>query len=199
MKSIILLSASIIGITLITSCGDKKAPKKDTTPKVESRRMGGLKIAYYSNDSIKANFDYFVKEEGIIKNKQKAFESEVQRRTGAYEAFITKKDAEARGGLLSQNEIAQVQQRAQEMQNQIMQYQQTEGAKIEEQAMKSLESVNKKIEALGKKYCEKHQIDILLMHGEGGQINYINQSMDVTTEFVNFLNENQAQIEKELK
>jgi hypothetical protein len=37
------------------------------------------------------------------------------------------------------------------------------------------------------------------MHGEGGQINYINQSMDVTTEFVNFLNENQAQIEKELK
>jgi hypothetical protein len=84
------------------------------------------------------------------------------------------------------------------MQNQIMQYQQTEGAKIEELAMKSLETVNKKIEALGKKYCEKHQIDILLMHGEGGQINYINSRMDVTTEFVNFLNENQAQIEKEL-
>jgi hypothetical protein len=51
---------------------------------------------------------------------------------------------------------------------------------------------------LGKKYCEKHQIDILLMHGDGGQINYINGRMDVTTEFVNFLNENQAQIEKEL-
>ena len=160
--------------------------------------MGGLKIAYYSNDSIKANFAYFVKEEGIIKKKQKAFETEVERRTKAYEAFITKKDAEARGGLLSQNEIAQVQQRAQEMQNQIMQYQQTEGAKIEELAMKSLETVNKKIEALGKKYCEKHQIDILLMHGAGGQINYINERMDVTTEFVNFLNENQAQIEKEL-
>jgi hypothetical protein len=79
-----------------------------------------------------------------------------------------------------------------------MQYQQTEGAKIEELAMKSLETVNKKIEALGKKYCEKHQIDILLMHGEGGQINYINSRMDVTSEFVNFLNENQAQIEKEL-
>jgi hypothetical protein len=52
---------------------------------------------------------------------------------------------------------------------------------------------------LGKKYCEKHQIDLLLMHGAGGQINFINPSMDVTSEFVNFLNENQAQIEKELK
>jgi hypothetical protein len=197
MKSLIV-SASILGISLFTSCGEKPAPKKDTTPKVAVRSLGGLKIAYYSNDSIKANFAYFVKEEGIIKRKQKAFESEVERRTKAYEAFITKKDAEARGGLLSQNEIAQVQQRAQEMQNQIMQYQQTEGAKIEELAMKSLETVNKKIEALGKKYCEKHQIDILLMHGAGGQINYINERMDVTTEFVNFLNENQAQIEKEL-
>ena len=197
MKSLIV-SASILGISLFTSCGEKPAPKKDTTPKVAVRSLGGLKIAYYSNDSIKANFAYFVKEEGIIKKKQKAFESEVERRTKAYEAFITKKDAEARGGLLSQNEIAQVQQRAQEMQNQIMQYQQTEGAKIEELAMKSLETVNKKIEALGKKYCEKHQIDILLMHGPGGQIKYINDRMDVTTEFVNFLNENQAQIEKEL-
>ena len=84
------------------------------------------------------------------------------------------------------------------MQNQIMQYQQTEGAKIEEQAMKSLEAVNKKIEAMGKKYCEKHHIDLLLMHGDGGQINFIHPTMDVTIEFVNFLNENQAQIEKEL-
>jgi hypothetical protein len=197
MKSLIF-SVSLIGITLFASCGEKPAPKKDTTPKVAVRSLGGLKIAYYSNDSIKANFEYFVKEEGFIKKKQKAFEAEVERRTKAYEAFITKKDAEACGGLLSQNEITQVQQRAQEMQNQIMQYQQTEGAKIEELAMKSLETVNKKIEALGKKYCEKHQIDILLMHGEGGQINYINSRMDVTTEFVNFLNENQAQIEKEL-
>ena len=198
MKSSLFFATSIVGMVFFTSCGDQSTPKKDTTPKVEARSLGGLKIAYYSNDSIKANFAFFVKEEGIIKRKQKAFESEVERRTKSYEAFITKKDAEARGGLLSQNEIAQVQQRAQEMQNQIMQYQQTEGAKIEEQAMKSLEAVNKKIEAMGKKYCEKHHIDLLLMHGDGGQINFIHPTMDVTIEFVNFLNENQAQIEKEL-
>ena len=199
MKTKFLLSATIIGLGIFSSCSEKAPVKKDTTPKVEAKSLGGLKIAYYSNDSIKAHFEFFKKEEAIIKKKQNAFEAEVQRRTKAYESFITKKDAEARSGLLSQNEIAQVQQRAQEMQNQIMQYQQTEGAKIEEEAMKSLEAVNKKIEALGKKYCEKHQIDLLLMHGAGGQINFIHPSMDVTSEFVNFLNENQAQIEKELK
>jgi Skp family chaperone for outer membrane proteins len=199
MKTNFLLALTVLGLTTFASCSDKAPAKKNTTPKVESKSLGGMKIAYYSNDSIKEHFEFFKKEEAVIKKKQTAFEAEVQRRTKAYEAFITKKDAEARGGLLSQNEIAQVQQRAQEMQNQIMQYQQTEGAKIEEEAMKSLEAVNKKIEALGKKYCEQHQIDILLMHGSGGQINFINPNMDVTEEFVNFLNENQAQIEKDLK
>jgi hypothetical protein len=71
MKSLIF-SASLLGITLFASCGEKPAPKKDTTPKVEVRSLGGLKIAYYSNDSIKANFAFFVKEEGIIKKKQKS-------------------------------------------------------------------------------------------------------------------------------
>jgi hypothetical protein len=37
------------------------------------------------------------------------------------------------------------------------------------------------------------------MHGPGGQINFVNPSMDVTKEFVNFLNEKQAEIEKDLK
>jgi hypothetical protein len=37
------------------------------------------------------------------------------------------------------------------------------------------------------------------MHGNGGQINYINPSMNVTKEFVAYLNQNQADIEKDLK
>ena len=64
--------------------------------------------------------------------------------------------------------------------------------------MKSLEEINKKVETWGKKYCELHQIDLLLIQGQGGQINYINKNMDVTKAFINFLNENQKEIEKDL-
>ena len=39
----------------------------------------------------------------------------------------------------------------------------------------------------------------MMIHGEGGQINYINPSMDVTKEFIAFLNENQKSIENDLK
>lgn len=194
------LALLIIPATFLVACGSKETkPVKDTTPKVVQRDMKGLVIAYYSNDSIKEKFEYYKKEDALVTKKQKAFQAEVQRRTNEYQRYLERKDQEARGGLLSQNEIAQAQQKAQQMESVIMQYQQTEGARLEEETVKRLEGINKKIEALGKKYCEKHKIDILLIHGDGGQLNYINPSMDVTTEFINFLNENQAQIEKELK
>lgn len=194
------LALLIIPASILVSCGSKETkPTKDSTPKVVQRDMKGLVIAYYSNDSIKEKFEYYKKEDALVTKKQKAFQAEIQRRTNEYQRYLERKDQEARSGLLSQNEITQAQQKAQQMESVIMQYQQTEGARLEEETVKRLEGINKKIEALGKKYCEKHKIDILLIHGDGGQLNYINPSMDVTTEFINFLNENQAQIEKELK
>jgi Skp family chaperone for outer membrane proteins len=183
---------------IAVSCSSPTPVKKDTTPKVPTTRLDGLKIAYYSNDSIKKYFEYFKREEAAAENNQKRFEKELQKRNKAYEDYIIKKDQEARSGLLSQNEIAMVQQKAQQMQNELMQYQQTEGARIEKETLKSLEAINKKVELWGKKYSEKHNIDLLLIQGQGGQINYINKEMDVTKEFINFLNENQTKIEKDL-
>jgi Skp family chaperone for outer membrane proteins len=195
-KSFLTIVISLV----LFACGTESSKEnKNTKPKIEVRNAKGLKIAYYSNDSIKEKFDYYKREDAMVTKKQKAFQAELERRSNEYESFVQRKDQEARNGLLSENEIMLAQQKAQQMQAVIMQYQQTQGAKIEEETVKKLDSINKKIEALGKKYCELHGIDILLIHGEGGQLNYIDPSMDVTTEFINFLNENQDQIEKELK
>ena len=194
---------SLVSSTLILflfACGaENNKEKKDTKPKIEVRNTKGLKIAYYSNDSIKEKFEYYKREDDAVTKKQKSFQTELEKRSKEYESFVQRKDQEARNGLLSENEIMLAQQKAQQMQAVIMQYQQTQGAKIEEETIKKLESINKKIEVLGKKYCELHGIDILYIHGAGGQLNYIDPSMDVTTEFINFLNENQDQIEKDLK
>jgi Skp family chaperone for outer membrane proteins len=100
---------------------------------------------------------------------------------------------------LSENEQVQIQQNAQRMEGELMQYQQNEGARLENETMKKLEAISKKIESLGKKFCELNNIDIMLINGPGGQINYINGSMDVTKEFAAYLNQNQAEIDKDLK
>jgi Skp family chaperone for outer membrane proteins len=195
MKKIILFSLTL---GLLGACSQEQKPSTKSIPKVEAKDLDGLKIAYYSNDSIKKYFDYFKNEEARAEKKQRIFEAELTKRNKAYEDFVIKKEQEARAGLLSQNELAMVQQKAQQLQADVMRYQQEEGQKIEKSTMKSLEEINKKVETWGKKYCELHQIDLLLIQGQGGQINYINKNMDVTKAFINFLNENQKEIEKDL-
>ena len=183
---------------LISSCNNKKE-KINTVPKVESRNLDGLKIVYYSNDSIKLNFLYYKDQDAIVTKKQKAFQAELERRTNELQQYIKRNSEKQMNGLLSENEVAQIQQKAQQMEQSVMQYQQVEGAKIEEETMKKLEEISKKIEVLGKRYCELHKIDLMLIQGDGGQLNYFNPSMDVTKEFIAFLNENQASIENDIK
>jgi len=158
---------SLFLLFVIAACSSPAPVKKDSTPKVPITRLDGLKIAYYANDSIKKYFDYFKREEAVAEKNQKRFENELKKRNKVYEEYIIKKDQEARSGLLSQNEIAMVQQKAQQMQNELMQYQQTEGQRIEEQTMKSLEAINKKVELWGKNTARNTTSTSSLFKGKG--------------------------------
>jgi outer membrane protein len=198
MKTKIFMALAVLSIAVACKSEGEKV-KKDTKPTVITRFENDFVIAFYHNDSLKDRFEYYKKEDAAVIKKQKAFESEVKRRSKELESYVQRNDEKARNGLLSQNEILQIQQKAQMMEQTLMQYQQTEGAKIEEESVKKLEVIAKKIEVLGKQYCEKNGIDILMIHGAGGQINYIQPKMNVTTDFIRFLNENQANIEKDLK
>ena len=199
MKGIIT-SVFVASLLLITACSDKKEGEvESTTPKVETKNVGDLKIAFYDQDSLKVYFDYYREQDSIVTKKQLGFQNEVQRRTTELQNYLVKNDERARSGLLSQNEILQIQQVAQQKEASLMQYQQTEGAKLEEEPYNKLEAIGNKIELFAKKYCEENGIDILMIYAKGGQFNYINSSMDVTKEFIQFLNENQEKIEKDLK
>ena len=176
-----------------------ESKKVSNVPKVVPYDLKGLKIVYYSNDSIKENFLFYKQQDAIVTKKQQNFQAELQRRSNEFQEYVQRNSEKEKSGLLSSNEVVQIQQKAQQMEQVILQYQQEQGAKIEEETMKKLEEISKKIEVLGKKFCEINNIDIMLIYGEGGQINYIKPTMDVTKEFIAFLNENQVSIEKDLK
>ena len=166
-------------LLLVLACSNEPKKKDDASnkPTVITRYEKSLVIAFYHQDSLKERFDYYKREDQAVTRKQKAFESELKRRSKELEDYIRRNDEKARSGLLSQNQAA----------------------KIEEESVKKLEAITKKIETLGKMYCEKNGIDILLIQGVGGQLNFINEKMNVTSDFIRFLNENQASIEKDLK
>jgi outer membrane protein len=193
----LVLFASIFGF-IVLGCSDNK-PKPSTTPTVDKRDMKGLKIAYYNSDTLKEQFVFFKEQDSLMTSKQKAFESELQRKQQEFEAFISKNEGMMKQGLLSENEQAALSQKAQAMQKQIMDYQQNQGQALEKEAIDKMTVIGNKVEKFAKEFSQKNKIDVLLIHGKGGQIGYIDTSMDVTKEFVNYLNEKQAEIAKELK
>ena len=193
----LLVLASIVSLTII-GCSEKK-PAQSTTPSVEKRDMKGLKIAYYNSDSLKEKFIFFKEQDSLMNAKQKAYEGEMQRKQGEFEAFITKNEGLMKQGLLSENEQVALSQKAQAMQKQIADYQQNQGQALEKEAIDKMTVIGNKVEKFAKEFSQKNKIDILLIHGKGGQIGFIESNMDVTKEFVNYLNEKQAEIAKELK
>lgn len=200
MKKVLLLSALIA-----LGCGEKKTNETTSESKsekpaaqVQERQAGTLKIAFYFQDSVASQFDYYRKQESIITAKQKEFQSEVDRMTRSYQEFLQRNDEKAQQGLLSQVQIQKIQQEAANRQQQIMDFQQTRGGQLENEALQKSDEIGRKIESYAKMFCEENQLDMMLVHGRGGQVAYANPSMDVTAAFIAYLNEHEAEIEKDM-
>ena len=181
---------------ILFSCNDKKKPEANTTPNVPTVRTDGLKIAFYNQDSLAKNFRYYVEMDSLMKSKQVKFQSELQRRESALRGYVSTNEERAKSGSLSGFEIQSIQEEAGRRQQTLMQYQETEGMKLEKETSELLNVISKKIEEAGKKYSQKHGIDLLMMHGAGGQFTYVNPQMDVTTQFIEYLNQHQAEMKQ---
>lgn len=194
MKNSIKL-ALIAGLSL-AACAEKKVVE-NTTPNVPVIK-NSIKIAYYTQDSLKSGFDYYREMDSVTKIKQTRFQAELEKKQKALQEYVYKNEERAKSGQLSAFEIQTIQQEAQRKEQELYQYQQNQGTKLEEETVEILDVLSKRVEAAGKDYCKKHNIDVLLIHGAGGQINFINSKMDVTKEFVAYLNQHQAEIEADL-
>lgn len=191
-KKLLLTGATAL---LLVACSENNKKVIDTKPTVPVVRTNGLKIAFYNQDSLKTRFLFYKKMDEMVKNKQLAFQNQLAKKEKELEVFITTNEEKAKLGQLSGFELQSVQQEAQRKQQAFVQFQQNQGGNLEKETVDLLNVIGKKIEAAGKKYCEKHKIDILLVQAVGSQYNYITPTMDVTDEFISFLNQEQASFE----
>lgn len=196
MKLVIAIVAALI----LASCGSNDGVKNNdigSTPKVEGavQDMGGMKVAFYNLDSLKTMYTYFREQDSIITVEGMNFQRELERRGANLQSFITKNEANMQKGLLSQDAIMKVQIEVQQRQETIMQYQQNVGGDIEKRGMDIMEVIGNRLQEYGQSFSEENGIDILMVYTKGGQFNYINNSMDVTEKFTNYLNEKQAEID----
>lgn len=200
MKLNHILILTLVLCTSLLSCSEKEdnAPKNETTPVVPVVDTKGLKIAFYYTDSLKNGYLYYKNEDARITKKGEAFQNEMIARQRNLEQMAANYDRYLKEGTMTGADLQNLENEIMRKRDQLMSLQQTKGAQLESETNEALEVLTKRIDVAGKKYCEKYGIDILLKHGPGGQINFINEKMDVTQSFIEFLNNEQAEMDKAL-
>jgi outer membrane protein len=180
---------------MLAACGDdKKAAKEVTPPTVESVNPGSLKIAFYNMDSLTVNYSYLQEQDSAMKIKQSKFEANLMNRQRSMEALVKQMETAREKLTATPEEFARMERNLQMKQQDGQMYQQTEGMKLQKEAAEIQEAIARKMIEFSRLYCEKYNIDMLLVHGAGGQFGYIKPSMDVTKSFTEFVNAEQAKL-----
>jgi len=189
----------VIALLLVACNGGKEKNKSGaTTENVPIVRTEGLKIAYYIQDSLKTGYKYYAELDSTVKVKQLAFQKELQKRESALRSYIAANEEKANSGLLSAFDIQKVQEEAQKRQQAYLQYQESEGMKLDQETTQHLEVLSNRINDAAKKFSKENGIDILMMHGMGSGLTYITEEMNVTQAFIEYLNKYQAELDKSI-
>jgi Skp family chaperone for outer membrane proteins len=191
----IALVALTLG-TFTTSCSDDKPKKEVEAPVVPTVDPQGLKMAFYESDSLNEKFTYLKQQDSIMKKKQEKFEKEIMGRQRSLEQNYNTLVVNQQKMLMSAADLEKMKMNLERQQMSLQNYQQTEGGKLQEEAIEMQTVLQNKVTEFAKRYCEKYKLDMLIMHAPGGQFTYHNPKMDVTKSFIEFVNAEQAKMEK---
>lgn len=186
-----LRKETIIGLALlagVAACKEEKKTPDVTAPKIEAVNPGDLKIAFYNSDSLAENYTFLKEQDSLMKLKETRYNNALLSRQRSLES-LAKTIEEARQKMTATPEqFAKMEQNFYAKQQDAAMYQQNEGMKLQKEVADIQKVIANKMLEASKSYCEKFKIDILLVHGQGGQFGYIKPSMDVTKSFTEFVN-----------
>ncbi len=184
----------------IISCSGKKETKtiEEKAPALPTVKSDGMKIAFYYLDSVKVGFKYYKTEEDKLTQKSKNFEAQMMARQKDLIGMQQRFQERYQAGSATAEQIGAMESEIKRKDQQLVQFQQSQGGALEKEALASNEALMKKMESAGKKYSEKYGIDILLVHGQGGQVNFIHPRMNVTKSFIDFLNHEEELMEQDM-
>ena len=199
MKSMKYIYIALLGLGMgsaVISCSEeKKKTTEEKAPDVPTVDPNGLRIAYYSYDSLIKNYTYWFEQDSILKVKQLKFEKDLMYRQNDLQKLAMKLQEHQQKMDITAAEMAQIENNLNRKNQQAQNFQQTEGTKLQKEAMEIQTVITNRLEEGSKKYCEKYGLDVLLIQAPGGQIGFINPKMDVTKSFIEFLNAEEEKID----
>lgn len=195
MKLIYIALTGLTFAAVLTACSEEKKKEKEVeAPSVPTVDPQGLKIAFYESDSLNEGFTFLKTQDSLLKKKQEKFQKDLESRQRNLEAKYNQLVEGEQKMIYTAAELQSKKMEFERQSQSLQMFQQNEGTKLQEEAMEMQKVLQNKVAEFSKRYCEKYKIDMLIMHGEGGQFSYYNPKMDVTKSFIEFVNAEQKKL-----
>lgn len=194
-------SSIIASFLVLTACsgGEKSEAKKSDEPaKTQVKSVGPLTIAYYQQDSIATKFSFYVETQKTLEGKKAKIDAKVAVQQKAYESAAYALQSGMQSNSLSQNQAEGFQRKMAQCEQEVMRIQQTELASFEQESFDANNVLMNKIEAYAKEFSEKNGIKLFLSKAVGGQILYVDTQFDMTSDFINFMNNKEEELNNEI-
>jgi len=197
-----LIGLSCVATALIaSSCGEKKTKASDDTvpTTVVEARENTLKIGYYDVDSLNEQYklvkDISEEIEAKMKKLSSGFEAEVK----SFEKWATDMEKKMKDGLLLSSEEKKFMEQFQRRQMELGQKEQQLSAEVQRMQSDNFLKATNRVNDFVKRYAEENGFDMILQYQLGGQVTYINESFNITTDIISGLNKEYEELKKDLK
>lgn len=198
-----LIASFAISALALASC-NTSAPSNDEGTKAQTpvksvhelqeKNSDGLKIAFYMQDSIPSGFNYYREIDSMLQAKQAQYQSKLERMYAKYEQYAAEVQRRDQNNEISSFELPKVQEEIQRRQQEIALVEQNEGRVLQQETMNYTNALANKISGAGNEFAKENGIDLLFFYQKGGQITYISDAFDVTTDFIAYLNKREQEI-----
>lgn len=199
----VITISAISSVMMFSSCKSKTDVKQPSEQTEQEKTNGkdnseGLRVAYYSVDSLNANYQLVKDVTADIEQKVKAETSKFEAEVKTFENWALGIQKKSQNQELSQNEEMKYAEQYQKRQMELAQKEQQIAAKIEEMQVTELTSATNRVNSFVKDYALKNGYDMVFQYQIGGQIIYINEAFDVTDDIINGLNDEYKKTAEEL-
>ncbi|HEY9124205.1 MAG TPA: OmpH family outer membrane protein [Bacteroidales bacterium] len=149
---------------------------------------GNSNIVFVNMDSLYAKYNEYADLKEQLQKKQSKMEADINNRKIAYERKVADYQDKAQKGLLLTSERQRIEQQLMGEQQELMQY----GQKLQNELAEESRVLNNKlgnniIEFL-KEYNKDGRFQFVLSHVYGGNLLYVNDSLDITKDVIEGLN-----------
>lgn len=170
--------------------GAKQEPAADVAA---SDPAGPLHIVYINTDSLLSNYDYFKERQQQLSAKEEQATSNLQARTQALEREFNAANQRAQTGTLAPKEIQQMEQDLMAKRQRLLEEQQRVSQELLQQGQELQEELQNKVKDLLAQLRKEKGYDYILSYGPGTGVLMVNDSLDITSEVLERLNQKKTE------